>query len=228
MVLLLEHGIAYLLSILVISVIVVISSKIIHTKPDPRGFLEIIRDQDGYPSLSLFQFYLWTIVISFGFLSIYLIRIFEGVHAPPIEELPANILALMGISTMVPIVRHKMLSTNPLENKKNREKFSSILQDKKGKPTLSKFQMFTWTIISIIIYLAILFSTVSDISDPDVSDFEQEQCKNNKYFCLTFPDIDPSLIVLMGLSQTAYLGYEYYGKKRTDVKLQKDEKDKEE
>lgn len=196
----------------------VIANKIIKTGTK-REFLEIIRDKDNYPSLSLFQFYLWTIVISFGFLSIYLIRIFEGVYEPPIEELPANILVLMGISTAVPLARHKMLSTKPLENHKGKKiSLSSILQDKKGKPILSKFQMFIWTLIAIIIYLAILFSTVLDISEPGFADFEQEKCKNNKYFCLTFPDIDTSLIVLMGLSQTAYLGHEYFGIKREDVK----------
>jgi len=217
MVLLLEHGIAYLLSILTICVIIIITHMIIKKSTPKQKFSEIIRDKDGYPSLSLFQFSLWTVVISFGFLSIYLIRIFEGVYEPPIEELPANILVLMGISTAVPIVRHKMLSTTPLETTKEKKPMSSILQDKNGKPTLSKFQMFIWTLIAIIIYLAILFSTVSDISEPDYNEFGQEKCGENKYFCLTFPDIDTSLIVLMGLSQTAYLGHEYYGKQRDEL-----------
>ena len=209
------HGYAFLVSILVILGIIGITVKILH-KGIRRSFVEIIKDREGFPSLSLFQFFLWTTVISFGFLSIYLsiylIRIMNGVYSPPLEEIPTGILALMGISTAVPIARSKMVSAHLTESK-NVHKLSSILQDKEGRPTLAKFQMFIWTWIAIIIYLVILFSSVSEIGEPDY-EVENIECKDNKYSCLAFPDIDPSLVVLMGLSQTAYLGREYYNRNK--------------
>ena len=135
----------------------------------------------------------------------------SGVYTPPLEEIPTGILALMGISTAVPIARSKMVSANL--RPKTDHKLSSILQDKEGRPALSKFQMFIWTWIAILIYLVILFSSVYEIG---ASDYEVEniKCQENKYSCLAFPDIDPSLVVLMGLSQTAYLGREYYNRNK--------------
>jgi hypothetical protein len=51
------------------------------------SFWDIIRDGDYYPSLSRFQFMLWTVVISFIFPSIHLLRIFGAVTSAP----PASI-----------------------------------------------------------------------------------------------------------------------------------------
>lgn len=204
------HAYAFLISIIVILGILGITIKILHIGIK-RSFHEIIRDREGFPSLSLLQFLLWTTVISFGFLSIYLIRIMSGVYSPPLEEMPTGILALMGISTAVPIARSKMVSADL--RPKTDHKLSSILQDKEGRPSLAKFQMFIWTWIAIIIYLVILFSSVSEIGESNY-EVENVECKENKYSCLAFPDIDPSLVVLMGLSQTAYLGREYYNRNR--------------
>lgn len=204
------HVYAFLISIVIILGILGFTIKILQIGIK-RSFTEIIRDREGFPSLSLFQFLLWTTVVSFGFLSIYLIRIMNGVYSPPLEDTPIGILAMMAISTAVPIARSKMISTN-LKPKTN-QKLSSILQDKEDRPSLAKFQMFIWTWIAIIIYLIILFSSVSEIGESDY-EVENIECKENKYSCLAFPDIDPSLVVLMGLSQTAYLGREYYNRNK--------------
>jgi len=203
------QGYAFLISIIILGIIG-ITVKLIHIGIK-RSFVEIIKDREGFPSLSLFQFLLWTTVISFGFLSIYLIRIMNGVYFPPLEEIPTGILALMGISTAIPIARSKMISANI--EPKTEHKLSSILQDKEGRPILAKFQMFIWTWIAIMIYLVILFSSVSEIGEPDY-EVENIECEENKYSCLAFPDIDPSLVVLMGLNQTAYLGREYYNRNK--------------
>jgi hypothetical protein len=60
-------------------------SKTLDNKDYYQGSLsDIIRDGDYYPSLPRFQFMLWTVVISFVFLSIYLLRIYGGeTGAPP-------------------------------------------------------------------------------------------------------------------------------------------------
>jgi len=54
--------------------------------------------------------------------------------------------------------------------------------------------MFGWTWIGITVYLIILVSNVTE--NVDNGNFEE----------LILPDIDPTLVFLMGMSQAAYLG----------------------
>ena len=74
--------------------------------------------------------------------------------------------------------------------KDTRPSLSEMLCEFK-KPTLSRLQMFGWTWISILIYLAVLISTVSS--------------QINSEYNLFLPNIDFTLVVLMGLSQSAFL-----------------------
>src|SRR6188472_2092071 len=67
------------------------------------GFSDIIRDGNYYASLPRFQFLLWTFVISFTFLSVYLIRILGGENSFP-TQIPTEVLLLMGISVVVPTI----------------------------------------------------------------------------------------------------------------------------
>ncbi len=60
------------------------------------------------------------------------------------------------------------------------------------KPTVSRFQMFAWTIISIIVYLGFFFSqTIFLLTDVNE---------------LVVPDIPQIFVYLMGLSQAGYVG----------------------
>ncbi len=163
------------------------------------GFWDIIRTPDWYPSLSIFQFTVWTFVILFAYLGIYFTRLFDGIFEPP-TDFPSNILVLMGISVAVPIasggvnlVKYASETSAEIPTKEEMKKrgFMTILQEG-NKPTLSRLQMFTWTWISIIIYLAVLYSNV----DHNLATVK----------ALSLPNIDPALVVLMGLSQGAYLG----------------------
>jgi hypothetical protein len=91
-----------------------------------------------------------------------------------------------------------------------------MLEESK-KPSLTRFQMFGWTWIGILIYIAILFSTVSTtLMDMQIARMYQQLQPNEveytRLHCdnplrkLTLPDIDPTLVILMGLSQGGYLG----------------------
>lgn len=93
--------------------------------------------------------------------------------------------------------------------------------------------MFSWTWISIAIYLVILSSVVSEVVNNEINSAEQCKIKNstqsttdnqnnsNKELkCvtdLTLPDIDPALVVLMGISQGAYLGGKITMKQKLEV-----------
>jgi hypothetical protein len=161
---------------------------------------DIIRTEDWDPSLSIFQFLLWTIVVLFAFFAVYLIRILGGVSTPPLGGVPIYLLALMGISVAVPVASNvvssvqyssptTLASERPSEDKL--PPYSDMLKEY-GKPTLSRFQMFGWTWIGIGVYLFVFFSKT----------MESSILVQN----LILPDVDPTLVVLMGLSQTAFLG----------------------
>lgn len=164
------------------------------------GFWDIIREGDYFPSLGRFQFMMWTIVISFAFLSIYLIRVNEGITTFDEGLLPTRLLELMGISVFVPVIgnvvsryKHAKALLQEMPLKDNVPPFSTMLLEG-NKPTLARYQMFLWTLIGVALYLLIFFSNVSQT-------LESGSLQN-----LTVPDIDSMLVVLMGLSQSGYLG----------------------
>ena len=77
--------------------------------------------------------------------------------------------------------------------KKNVPALSTMLLEH-SKPTLGRYQMFLWTIISVIVYLGFFYGQISGLGG---STAELKE--------LTLPDIPTSLLFLMGLSQGTYL-----------------------
>ena len=171
------------------------------------GFWDIIREGDYFPSLARFQLLLWTWVISFTLLSIYLIFLINGI-VNPVLEMPTNILILLGLSTITPIVSNvisKEIHTRVLPSipKKNKAPKISTMLLESGKPTIGRYQMFLWTFLAIFIYLGQFNNYVHGTS-----------------FDKLIPDVDDSLVILMGLSQGAYLGFKSVSRKRIYLTLQ--------
>jgi hypothetical protein len=165
------------------------------------NFSDLIKDEKKYPSLALFQFLVWTLIISFAYFGIYLTRLFGGELGLP-DEIPDNILILMGISVSVPVLNKKISDkiyanvpnagpARPFGPQPRSSTLLSMLQEN-GQLSLTRFQMFTWTWIGIIIYLFLLYFTVST----EMGNVEQ----------LSLPNVDGTIVFLMGLSQAAYLG----------------------
>ena len=158
---------------------------------------DIIRDGSGFPSLARFQFLLWTLIVTFAVLSVSFIRLFMGIPGIP-NDIPENLLILMGISVAVPFVSIPLSSikygnrrptTIGTITEQDRRSLKTMLMEN-DKITVSRFQMFAWTWISIIIYLGFFFlETVSN----DVN-------------TLVVPDIPQIFVYLMGLTQVGYLG----------------------
>lgn len=164
------------------------------------NFSELIKDEKKYPSLALFQFLVWTIIITFAYFGIYLTRIFGSeLGLPP--EIPSNLLVLMGISVAVPILNKQISDKKyanvppadavPPASRPLPSTLLSMLQEN-GQLSLTRFQMFAWTWIGIIIYLFLLYFTVNT----EMGNVKQ----------LSLPNIDGTIVFLMGLSQAAYLG----------------------
>jgi len=66
-----------------------------------------------------------------------------------------------------------------------------MFYNSEGKVDLARLQMFLWTIIGISIFLYIVIDEMYTLATVGE---------------LFIPDVSPTLLVLMGLSQSAYLG----------------------
>jgi hypothetical protein len=216
-----RNALSFTIAIIAVVVITLVSRRIIRKLQSPKypdhrsKFFDMIRGQDMVPSLSVFQFLLWTFVLMFAFIGVYFVRIFGGVSDPPQGPLPVYLLAITGISVTTPIISSLITSfrfsprtydyssqdtSQEAEEETpppaKRPAFGEMLRLNE-KPALSRFQMFAWTWISIGIYLSVLFSKIGATS--------------TSVWNLSVPDIDPTLVVLMGLSQVAFLGLKTTG-----------------
>ena len=198
------------------------------------GPLEILRDSDGYGSLTNFQFLVWTAVFLFSIVWVYTVRIQGGVLTPAIG-IPSNALALMGVNTASAITSKAITANkenkskakaeakkkpepsvatehanNPSPNPntsggQDKPSLWTMFNEDDGRPTLARVQMFIWTLVSVAIYIAILVAML-------VGPFLNSHAFAATSFCaLSIPDVDPTLVTLMGLSHAAFLGRKYYG-----------------
>lgn len=159
---------------------------------------DIIRDDDGFPSLARLQFFTWTLIVFFAFLAIFFIKWYNGTPELP-ETLPNNLLILMGISIAVPIISSGVSrvkygnrpSISGTLGDSDRRSLSTMLMEN-GQFAISRFQMFAWTWITVISYLIVFGSEAISFMHSPVD--------------LQFPDVSQIYIALMGLSQGAYIG----------------------
>ena len=158
--------------------------------------MEIIRGADNRLSTSKFQFFLWTLTALFAYASLYAARIGTGNAVSPGPDIPGNLLLAMGFS-IASAVAAKGITVNQLNNGTGTKdhinpddaRSGDLVKDDSGAIDLTKIQVIGWTIIAIGAYLASVARTIHDIN-------------NFK----SLPDIDPALMVLMGLGHGAYLG----------------------
>jgi hypothetical protein len=156
--------------------------------------IELAKGDDGLPSSSVFQFVLWTIVAVFAYITIYVDRVQHG-ESGPMNEIPTNLLILIGISSGAMLISKgitiSQLSRGTAVRSDRVPKgysFKYFICDDSGQPSLNKFQMVAWTFIAIGIYIFLVTREVGNSAMP------------------VLPNIDDSLLVLMGISQGTYLG----------------------
>ena len=160
------------------------------------ALLGLIEGADGRFSTSKFQWLLWTIVAVFSYAVVFTSNVLHGdFHA--LSAIPANLLIAMGLST-VTMASAKGITVHQVANDKivkppvasGEGKVSALVKDDDGYADLSKIQMIAWTLIAIGVYIVRLVHQVNGAGAAP----------------LALPDIDTALMVLMGLSQGAYLG----------------------
>jgi hypothetical protein len=170
-----------------------------------HSFWEVIYSEDCNPSLSLFQFLAWTIIVVIAFLAFSLIRLKCGQIVAPVDSFPLVLLGLMGLSVATPLVSGSSSFSyaeekpgSQTDEKKICEKtaFKEMLFIFKPyhKLSLTRFQLFCWTFIGILIYIVIMGATLA----------------TTVVSKLALPDVDPLILGLMGLSSLSYLGGKYF------------------
>ncbi len=164
--------------------------------------LKLFEGTDKRPSTSKFQFCLWTAAVVFGYLAIFAANGWK----PLTNGVPQNLLIAMGISAAT-AVSAKAVTTTNLAKGKTKPAYDAaaaraaapgaprtaattpggVFQSDDGTPDLGKIQMVIWTLIAIGVFL----SQVSvHVKAPDGQ----------------LPDIERSLMILMGLGHSAYVG----------------------
>jgi hypothetical protein len=156
---------------------------------------------DNRPSTSKLQFTAWTIVALFSYAAISAARVaFDKVQVS--LDVPANLLIAMGLSITTAVGAKAVTVSYVTSGRVNKPaaakgSLADFLRDDSGNVDLTKVQMLAWTAIAIGVYLIsetkMIYTFTLHATDASVPP-------------LSLPDIDPALMVLMGLGQGAYLG----------------------
>lgn len=187
----------------------------------------LVIGEDGRPSTSKLQMLVWTAATVFAFLAIYQIRFSSG-FGEDLPATPTNVLIAMGIS-VVTAVSAKAIAVNsqaqsaaapavvavapaaaaavpaaavpapPVSPASPSQ--SGIFTDDAGRPDIGKVQVVLWTVIAVGVFLSNVFALIHSPGSPHID----PQTKVAT-FPLGLPDISQTLMILMGLGHSAYIG----------------------
>jgi hypothetical protein len=162
---------------------------------------------DGRASTSKFQMLLWLIVVLFGYVVVMTARVQHG-QSDPLSNIPPNVLLALGLSIGTATVAKAVTTSNVDNMREVRETqvtgkgLAPLVQSDDGTPDLAKIQLLAWTVVAIGVYLNLLVTGVNGAIDA----FTKAPAMPPPTFSLELPDIDASLLVLMGLGSGAYIG----------------------
>ncbi len=148
---------------------------------------------DGRASTSKFQWLLWMMVIIFAYSALWVLRTRQGQYAAS-SQVPVNLLTVLGFSTGTAAVAKGITAgyvqsdrlAKPVAVKGSK---GGLIQDDSGVPDLAKLQMIGFTLVAVGIFLWTLGHQI--FTNP---------------VSTSLPNIDSSMLVLMGVSQGGYLG----------------------
>jgi hypothetical protein len=177
--------------------------------------LKLIRGEDNRLSTSQFQFWLWTLVVFFAYATIYTARALKGVP-DPISYIPGNVMLVMGFSASTYAAARAITGAfvdtgripktlAPTSGRGSLGGIDQLLTRDDGSVDLQKVQILTWTVIAVAIYVTLVVGTVGHIQQVVGTSALMNEIQTKGYL-VGLPNIDSALMVLMGLSQAAYLG----------------------
>lgn len=183
--------------------------------PSKRWPSHWVEDPNGTSSTSKLQWLLWLLVVLFAYIALWILRAKQGDYSA-LPNVPDNILIVLGFSTatMAASKGIKLASLNATAKKAAdlvaaggaapvaaaaagaaaaaaiapAAGVGGIFQDDTGFPDISKIQIMAFTLVTIGIFLAAVIHQIA--SSPPVT---------------SLPDIDGTLMVLMGISSGGYL-----------------------
>jgi hypothetical protein len=165
---------------------------------------DLVVGADGLLSVSKLQWMLWTGAVLFAYVALYVAQVRTGVYAS-LGEVPVNVLRVMGFSTatmaaakgiatatkkLPPIKRERHV---PVREDGRSWSIADLLTDDNENADISKVQLVAWTFLAILIFILQVLDTLGKfVTLPPAQ--------------VKLPDIDASLMVLMGLGQAGYVG----------------------
>jgi hypothetical protein len=154
--------------------------------------MKLVEGADKQPSTSKFQWFVWLVVILFAYVFLWVLRAREGNYGA-ITNVPANLLAVLGFSTATAVgakgITVGYLRSGQISKPDPASANGGLLLDDSGVPELAKIQMIGFTFVAVGIFLVNVFHQARGLH-PSAQ----------------LPNIDSSLLVLMGISQGGYIG----------------------
>jgi hypothetical protein len=163
-------------------------------------FWHLAIGRDRRYSTSLFQSLAWTVVVLGAYLALWFARVRLGITAAP-GPVPQNVLAAMGLSLGTTVTAAGITGRNVrsgrdvrLRAKPGELTLGHLIRDDLGRPNLAKAQLMAWTAVAIGIFVV---SSVDAVS--------RTMAAASASAMPPLPDIEPTLLLLMGIGQGAYL-----------------------
>jgi Na+/melibiose symporter-like transporter len=154
----------------------------------------IVTSEDGRYSISRLQMYLWTLAGLSGFGAVVMYH-----YEFKIPDIPQSLYMLMGVNLAASVASTAINTAKNETITKGRPDFwRDIFFESEDSLDLPRTQMFVWTIVSLCVFFVLLYKSLL-AGNPSM------------------PDIPTGLIVLMGVSQGAYLGTKAAAKKTDET-----------
>lgn len=184
--------------------------------------IKIVEGDDGRLSVSKAQIAIWTAAVAYSYVTLYAARALAAHDLRPIDNIPMNVLIVLGISAASAIgakaITVNKIASNQLHttSKPDPASLGDLVAGNDNCPDLNKVQMLFWTLVSVAVYLSLTHGAIGHF-------FRGVDCSSastgaamtaigtlatglRDTNCLGLPNIDPVLMVLMGLSHGTYLG----------------------
>jgi hypothetical protein len=178
-------------SIDLIIIFFIISRKTLDWKT-PEFISKIWTGYDGATSSSKFQFFLWTLVVLYAYIVIVVDAYYNHSNVQLGISIPQNLILVMGLSATT-MLAAKGITSNYADTEKvdkSETGKGGLFLDDSGYPDLAKIQLMSWTFIGVGIFL---LKTLSGIIGSTEA-------------LMAVPDIDGTLVALMGIGEGAYIG----------------------
>ena len=204
---------------------------ILYLKRGTTGtFSDLYKDHGIYPSLSRFQAFLWTLVFTYVLLAVIISELAQG---QPVAQIPiatsenmtstgddptaslgaveqAGYTTTLLIGALMSVAFGQGLSNAKYKNyydistivDNSPRPFITMLMEN-GKIEITRVQLFVWTLVAIFVYL-LTFSINT------VEAFNNEKA-------IEFPEINPILLVLSGISQAGFVAGKVVIPKATEM-----------